>query len=175
MSTRPALRLFQASRSARIPFSKPLGRRFQSIEATPAPSQNIFQRLWHSPVGIKTVHFWAPVMKWGIVLAGVSDFSRPAESLSLNTNFALMCTGAIWTRWCFVIKPRNVFLAAVNFFLGCVGFTQVMRIWQYNRSVKDTTLSQDANEVKDSVVSTAKDLVNDPKGVAKEAGGLNVK
>ncbi|KAI9795307.1 MAG: hypothetical protein M1835_006022 [Candelina submexicana] len=175
MSARPALRLFQPSRTARVPFRKPLGHRFQSTEATPAPSQNIFQRLWHSPVGVKTVHFWAPVMKWGIVLAGVSDFARPAENLSLTQNFALMCTGAIWTRWCFIIKPRNVFLAAVNFFLGCVGFTQVMRIWLYNRSVKDTPISQEVKEVKDSIVGTTKDLVNDPKGVTKEVTGLNVK
>ncbi|KAI9697448.1 MAG: hypothetical protein M1836_004726 [Candelina mexicana] len=194
MSARPALRLFQTSRTARIPFRKPLGHRFQSTEATPTPSQNIFQRLWHSPVGVKTVHFWAPVMKvglciwgsikefekltvmqWGIVLAGVSDFARPAENLSLTQNFALMCTGAIWTRWCFIIKPRNVFLAAVNFFLGCVGFTQVMRIWLYNRSVKDTPISQEVKEVKGSIVGTTKNLVNDPKGVAKEVTGLNVK
>ena len=31
-----------------------------------------------------------------------------------------MATGAIWTRWCFVIKPRNIFLASVNFLLFTV-------------------------------------------------------
>jgi len=46
--------------------------------------------------------------QWGLVLAGISDFARPAESLSLSQNAALVCTGAIWTRWCFVIKPRNL-------------------------------------------------------------------
>ena len=35
-----------------------------------------------------------------------------------------MATGLIWTRWCFVIKPRNLFLASVNFLLFCVGATQ---------------------------------------------------
>lgn len=49
--------------------------------------------------------------QWALVLAGVSDFARPAESLSLTQNLALMGTGAIWTRWCFVIKPRNVLYA----------------------------------------------------------------
>ena len=75
-------------------------------------------------------------MKWGLVLAGASDLTRPADQLSLNTNFALMCTGAIWTRWCFVIKPKNMFLATVNFFLFLVGATQVSRILSYQRSVK---------------------------------------
>ena len=49
----------------------------------------------------------APVMKWAIVLAGVSDFFRPAEKLSLTQNLALTATGTIWTRWCFIIKPKN--------------------------------------------------------------------
>jgi hypothetical protein len=77
-------------------------------------------------------------MKWGMVLAGASDFSRPAESLSLTQNFALMCTGAIWTRWCFVIRPKNVALAAVNFLVFLVGGTQVFRIYSYNQSIKGT-------------------------------------
>jgi hypothetical protein len=47
-------------------------------------------------------------MKWGVVLAGATDFLRPAEKLSLTQNLALMATGSIWTRWCFVIKPKNM-------------------------------------------------------------------
>lgn len=77
-------------------------------------------------------------MKWGMVLAGASDFTRPAESLSFTQNFALMCTGAIWTRWCFVIRPKNVALAAVNFLVFIVGATQVGRIYGYNRSLEAT-------------------------------------
>ena len=46
-------------------------------------------------------------MKWGLVLAGISDFARPAESLSLTQNGALTATGIIWTRWCLIIKPKN--------------------------------------------------------------------
>ena len=47
-------------------------------------------------------------MKWGVVLAGASDFLRPADKLSLTQNLALMATGSIWTRWCFVIRPQNM-------------------------------------------------------------------
>ena len=46
--------------------------------------------------------------QWSIVLAGISDLTRPAESLSFTQNIALTATGVIWTRWCFVIKPRNI-------------------------------------------------------------------
>ncbi|KAK2802313.1 hypothetical protein FQN51_004602 [Onygenales sp. PD_10] len=113
------------------------GRRFQSSEAnqSTAPAQSFLQRSWNSPVGLKTVHFWAPVMKWVLVLAGLSDFARPADKLSLTQNGALMATGAIWTRWCLIITPRNVLLAAVNFFVGCVGATQVTRIFLHRRAV----------------------------------------
>lgn len=48
------------------------------------------------------------LLQWSIVLAGISDFFRPAENLSVTQNFALTCTGLIWTRWCLIIKPRNV-------------------------------------------------------------------
>lgn len=47
-------------------------------------------------------------MKWSLVIAGISDLARPAEKLSLTQNLALVATGAIWTRWCFVISPRNI-------------------------------------------------------------------
>ncbi|EPS36888.1 hypothetical protein H072_9483 [Dactylellina haptotyla CBS 200.50] len=74
-------------------------------------------RLWNSEVGLKTVHFWAPVMKWGLVIAGISDFYRPPEKLSLTQNLALTATG----------------LAAVNFFLAGVGTVQVSRILMHER------------------------------------------
>ncbi len=46
-------------------------------------------------------------LQWALVLAGISDFARPVEKLSLTQNFALTCTGLIWTRWCLIIKPKN--------------------------------------------------------------------
>ena len=73
-------------------------------------------------------------MKWALVLAGVSDFARPAENLSLTQNGALTTTGLIWTRWCFVITPKNYLLAAVNFFLAGVGLIQLSRIAMWHRS-----------------------------------------
>lgn len=103
-------------------------------EAEAQPSW--FKRMWDSPIGLKTVHFWAPIMKWAIVIAGISDFFRPAEKLSVTQNGALTATGIIWTRWCFIIKPRNVLLAAVNFFMGMVGVIQLTRIFMYEQSKK---------------------------------------
>lgn len=91
-------------------------------------------RFWKSEKGPKTVHFWAPMMKWALVLAGISDFYRPVESLSVTQNAALTTTGMIWTRWCLIIKPKNYFLAAVNFFLGVVGVVQLTRIGLWHQA-----------------------------------------
>ncbi|KAI0011370.1 hypothetical protein F4779DRAFT_573427 [Xylariaceae sp. FL0662B] len=150
----PTTTLFRASRpvfqtsASRTTFSRASGvrtnffhtsRSFRNTTAEnpTAQPQSWLTRMWNSPVGVKTVHFWAPVMKWAIVIAGISDFARPAEKLSLTQNGALTATGLIWTRWCFVIRPKNYLLAAVNFFLGIVGIVQVTRIALYRRSLKN--------------------------------------
>ncbi|KAL2830303.1 hypothetical protein BDW59DRAFT_141391 [Aspergillus cavernicola] len=163
-SSRVGLRFFQNSRAAfREAFRRPgaQGRRFQTSDAAAAGQQSTFQRLWNSPIGVKTVHFWAPVMKWALVIAGISDFQRPAEKLSLTQNGALTATGAIWTRWCLIITPKNYLLAAVNFFLGCVGVVQVSRIVSYRRSVDGST--------KEAVKDLEHEVVEEAKGVASAA------
>ncbi|KAK9330738.1 hypothetical protein V1520DRAFT_339870 [Lipomyces starkeyi] len=96
---------------------------------------NGFQKFLQSETGPKTIHFWAPVMKWALVVAGISDLKRPVESLSGTQQLALFATGAIWTRWCLIIKPKNYLLASVNFFLGTVASVQLSRLFVYHRSL----------------------------------------
>lgn len=74
-------------------------------------------------------------MKWSLVFAGLSDIQRPIESISGTQQIALLATGAIWTRWCMVIRPKNYLLASVNFFLGTVAGYQVIRLYNYQRSL----------------------------------------
>ncbi|KFA62296.1 hypothetical protein S40285_06547 [Stachybotrys chlorohalonatus IBT 40285] len=131
------------------------GRRWQSTASE--TQQSWFKKAWESEVGIRTVHFWAPVMKWCLVLAGVADFARPAEKLSLTQNAALTATGLIWTRWCFVIRPKNYLLAAVNFFLAIVGIIQVSRIAKYEMS-KNKSVAGVVEDVKQDVKENIKDV-----------------
>ncbi|TVY53046.1 Mitochondrial pyruvate carrier [Lachnellula suecica] len=139
-AARPAFRSANAnftSHFARSTFRQQ-SKRWQST-AAPGTQASWIKRMWDSPIGLKTVHFWyslAP-LPWCIVIAGISDFYRPVEKLSLTQNAALTATGMIWTRWCLIIKPRNILLAAVNFFLGVVGVIQVTRIVSHNMSVKN--------------------------------------
>jgi mitochondrial pyruvate carrier 2 len=123
-------------------------------------------------------------MKWGVVIAGASDFFRPAEKLSITQNLALMATGSIWTRWCFVIRPKNMLyvlielfssslllkkvkltisnsLAAVNFCLFLVGTTQCSRILFYNIEQEGSTgaaFSKIWGEIKGSSKKAEKDV-----------------
>lgn len=67
-------------------------------------------------------------MKWGLVLAGISDFARPAENLSLTQNAALTATGLIWTRWCLIIKPKNYLYVPPRLLIV---FPKGKRIWRH--------------------------------------------
>lgn len=100
--------------------------------ASSAQHASKFTRYLHSETGPKTVHFWAPVLKWCLVIAGFNDLQRPIEKVSGTQQVALFATGAIWTRWAgFVIQPRNMLLASVNFFLGGVAGYQIFRLADY--------------------------------------------
>lgn len=90
-----------------------------------------FRRYWQSESGPRTVHFWAPTLKWGLVIAGLSDAKRPVEKISGAQNLSLLTTASIWTRWSFVITPKNYMLAAVNFFLGMTAGFHILRIANY--------------------------------------------
>lgn len=106
-------------------------------------------------------------LQWGLVLAGAADFARPASDLSLSQNAALTCTGLIWTRWCFIIKPRNMFLASVNFLLFCVGATQTTRVLLYNRSLKNDSVVDVAKKEAGKDASAIEKIVEDPKAALK--------
>lgn len=92
--------------------------------------------LYNHPAGPKTVFFWAPVFKWGLVMAGLADMTRPAEKLSTSQSLVLTATGLIWSRYSLVIIPKNWNLFCVNFFLGSAGASQLFRIWRYKQDLK---------------------------------------
>ncbi|XP_022596907.1 mitochondrial pyruvate carrier 2 [Seriola dumerili] len=92
--------------------------------------------LYNHPAGPKTVFFWAPVFKWGLVAAGLADMTRPADKLSTSQSAVLTATGLIWSRYSLVIIPKNWNLFAVNFFVGSAGASQLYRIWRYEQDKK---------------------------------------
>lgn len=49
--------------------------------------------MWEHEAGPKTVFFWAPTIKWSLVVAGIADLARPVDTLSLTQSTALTATG----------------------------------------------------------------------------------
>ncbi|XP_044258815.1 mitochondrial pyruvate carrier 2-like [Tribolium madens] len=96
-----------------------------------------FQPLWQHPAGPKTIFFWAPVFKWGLVIAGIGDLARPAETLSVSQSAALAATGVIWSRYSLVIIPKNYSLFSVNVFVGLTQLIQLYRAIDYQRKHKN--------------------------------------
>lgn len=93
--------------------------------------------LWQHPAGPKTVFFWAPAFKWGLVIAGLSDLARPADQLSVPQCSALAATGIIWSRYSLVIVPKNYALFSVNVFVGTVQVIQLIRAFNASREKKE--------------------------------------
>ncbi|EDW34592.1 GL21495 [Drosophila persimilis] len=87
--------------------------------------------LWMHPAGPKTIFFWAPLVKWGLVIAGLSDLTRPADTISPNGCLALGATNLIWTRYALVIIPKNYSLFAVNLFVSLTQLFQLGRAYNY--------------------------------------------
>ncbi|GLB44920.1 putative mediates the uptake of pyruvate into mitochondria [Lyophyllum shimeji] len=78
--------------------------------AAAAGGASKFASFMNHPAGPKTVFFWAPL------------------EMVVSQNLALAGTGFIWVRYSFVITPVNYSLAAVNFFVGLSGLSQLGRI-----------------------------------------------
>ncbi|TPP62420.1 Mitochondrial pyruvate carrier [Fasciola gigantica] len=95
-----------------------------------------FRPFWEHPAGPKTIFFWAPTFKWALVIAGLSDITRPVEKVSTYQSCALAATGLIWSRYSLVIIPKNYNLFSVNIFLALTGLFQLGRIAMYNREQK---------------------------------------
>ncbi|KAL0080175.1 mitochondrial pyruvate carrier [Phycomyces blakesleeanus] len=104
------------------------------MAASSAVAQTAMQRFINSPAGPKTIHFWAPLAKWGLVIATIGDLERPVEKLSLKQNASLMVTGLLWSRYAMVIIPKNWSLFAVNAFVAGTAMVQTGRILQYQQT-----------------------------------------
>lgn len=59
-------------------------------------------------------------------------------------------------------------LAAVNFFLGCVGVVQVSRIFMYRRSVEGSS-AEAAKDLQHEVTDSAKDVAKKAEGAVERS------
>ncbi|XP_055852748.1 mitochondrial pyruvate carrier 2-like [Episyrphus balteatus] len=88
--------------------------------------------LWMHPAGPKTVFFWAPMFKWGLVIAGFNDLAnRPKELLNARQTGTIALTGMIWSRYSLVVVPKNWNLFSVNLFVAITQGVQFLRAYHY--------------------------------------------
>ncbi|XP_012221628.1 mitochondrial pyruvate carrier 2 [Linepithema humile] len=100
------------------------------------------QPLWKHPAGPQTIFFWAPIFKWGLVIAGLSDLQRPANKISISQSSALGITGLIWTRYSLAITPKNYSLFSVNLFVACTALYQISRAVRYQQQQSALKMAQ---------------------------------
>lgn len=72
----------------------------------------------------------------GLVLAGLGDLSRSADTLSVPQSLSLAATGTIWCRYSLVVIPKNYSLCAVNVFVALTSLYQISRAIRYQQSQK---------------------------------------
>ena len=106
---------------------------YQRIITTVDPHvPNNLRSFWESPTGPKTIFFWAPMMKWALVFAGISDsIYRPVDKISPYQTASLAVSGMIWTRYSMVIIPKNYSLMAVNMLVSVTNLMQLCRFGVY--------------------------------------------
>ncbi|XP_028982159.1 mitochondrial pyruvate carrier 4-like [Diachasma alloeum] len=105
------------------------------------------QPMWNHPAGPQTIFFWAPAFKWGLVIAGLGDLSRPASKISLSQSAALGATGLIWTRYSLAITPKNYSLFSVNLFVAFTALYQVARAIKYQNEQKALAKEEAATDL----------------------------
>lgn len=96
-----------------------------AVMSLPWPS-GIRNLLLH-PAGPFTIFFWAPTFKWMITFANIGDFKKPAELISPYQQAVIGLSGLIWTRYGFVVIPRNMNFSLVNFVMACTAIYQLYR------------------------------------------------
>lgn len=89
------------------------------------------------------------------------DHQTPQHSVSLQ-----FWTVALHTRPDWLIPLAS--LAAVNFFLGCVGVAQVSRIFMYRRSLEGSSVEA-AKSMEHDVAGSAKSVVTEAESAAKKS------
>lgn len=64
-----------------------------------------------------------------------------------------------------MIKPRNLFLASVNFLLFCVGAAQSTRVLRYQASLKGDSVEDEMKKAGKEEEGALEKVVKDPKSV----------
>ncbi|KAM3142980.1 hypothetical protein pb186bvf_005043 [Paramecium bursaria] len=80
-----------------------------------------------SEKGPFTIFFYTPLIKWGISITNIGEMKRPVEQVNTLQQCVIALSGALFTRWCYVITPRVMMLVVCNFCMSLTGIYQLHR------------------------------------------------
>lgn len=81
---------------------------------------------------LMSTHFWGPVANWGIPLAAIADVKKDPQIISGKMTVALAVYSAVFMRFAWRVKPRNLLLLACHFTNEGAQLTQLVRFLNYN-------------------------------------------
>ncbi|KAJ3750436.1 hypothetical protein DFH05DRAFT_1518594 [Lentinula detonsa] len=121
---------------------------------------------------LMSTHFWGPLANWGLPLAALADLKKDEEVISGTMTTALTCYSLTFSRFAWVVQPRNYLLLACHMTNVTAQSIQLYRFNEYwNRGGRERKLgltgaAQDAaKDAKTSVaeaISTAQDKARKP-------------
>ncbi|KAJ3888059.1 hypothetical protein GG344DRAFT_54463 [Lentinula edodes] len=121
---------------------------------------------------LMSTHFWGPLANWGLPLAALADLKKDEEVISGTMTTALTCYSLTFSRFAWVVQPRNYLLLACHMTNVTAQSIQLYRFNEYwNRGGRERKLgltgaAQDAaQDVKTSVAeiaNTVKDKAQKP-------------
>ncbi|KIK70966.1 hypothetical protein GYMLUDRAFT_210670 [Collybiopsis luxurians FD-317 M1] len=110
---------------------------------------------------LMSTHFWGPLANWGLPLAALADLSKDEEVISGTMTTALACYSATFSRFAWVVQPRNYLLLACHLTNVTAQSTQLYRWNEYwNRGGRERKLG---------LTGVAQDAANNVKTSAAEA------
>ena len=98
--------------------------------------------LINSPVGPKTIQFWAPAANWCLVLAAIADANKPAERISPGMTTTLFFYSGFFMRFAWRVQLRNLLLFSCHFSNASMQLYLLMRrkAWEAEQKAKETNL-----------------------------------
>ncbi|PVU99620.1 hypothetical protein BB559_000537 [Furculomyces boomerangus] len=80
---------------------------------------------------ILSTHFWGPVVNWGLPVAAVADTFKSPEMISGKMTLALAMYSSVFTRYAWMVSPRNYLLFAMHTVNACAQGVQLYRFTNY--------------------------------------------
>ena len=74
----------------------------------------LVKKIWLSPIGPSTTHFWGPVGNWGFLIQGLMERNRHPSKISKNMQVALVMQSTLFMKFALAVTPRNLMLFSMH-------------------------------------------------------------